>query len=267
MLYWIIWLTIGIVCVLFLCLLALQAVFRLRRAVLSGTMGERVRWLLLSVFCVALAVFEASWVSSCYVLQKQMGFGIGNAAFDMWSVYAAVGVAAVGAGVGGLIIRFCFAENKPVAKRQVAPRKSGGMLFAVQVIVLAVAALGATAILTLIADYVLLRKFTIAFAKRLVSAGVFFELAIAAVIAAVRWRRVWKYRRAVTVVFSAILSVLTAAIYVLLVLGDRDVVEKVLFFGVTGVFVLLPILFVIGLIFWCRLYRKKQLSDVLSVDE
>lgn len=266
MLYWMIWLTIGIVCVLFLCLVTLQTAFRLRLAALRGTMAECVKWLVLFVLCVAFTVFELSWISNCYVLQKQMGFDIGNAAFDMWTVYVAVCVAAVCAGVGGLIIRFCFAERQPAVKRQVAPRKSDGMLFGVKVAVLAVATLAATAILTLILDYVLLRKFTINIAKRLVLSGVFCEVVTAVVIAAVCWRWVWKYRRIVTVTFSAMLSALTAALYILLTLGDRDAVETVLFFGGTGVFILLPIVFVIGLIFWCRLYRKKQLSDVLSVD-
>lgn len=264
MLYWTIWLTTSVACVLFLCLAAVMQAMGLRKSVLTEPFAKRVGRLSLLVLCVAGAAFVLCLAIDGFVFRRGNDFELDAQSFEFGPLYIAVAIAAVGMVVGALVLWLCFPKVNSVSPGDASAVKTRDVMAVAQMVFLLLGVICASVILSLLLDYVLLRKFNYGTAKRLVLAGVMCEVLVAVIVAAVQWRWVWRRRRAVTAVASTVLFALTTVLYAVLVYCDRNTVESTFFGGGSVAFVMLPILFTIALIFRRRLFGKNR--DVFAND-
>ncbi|MCH5159575.1 MAG: hypothetical protein J1F66_01835 [Clostridiales bacterium] len=262
MFYWILWLIIGIVFNIFFSFVAPCVFSKLMNAAQEGNRRAKLSYLTVFSAVVALDVSTLCWVIATYVTQSEAEFAYLNlqGAPILWSIYVAVGVAAVVFVVGVLILKFAPKRSDSRASSSDLRPKAKNMdwFFATQIALLVLAMAVAAVILTLIMDYILLKLASLFTVKRLLLAGVAAEIVAVAVICVVRRKSVWRRRRAILLATSATLFCLLIAGYVLLANCTADDIERVMIFAGSGVFVILPMASVTALMFSRGLRRTNN---------
>lgn len=258
MLYWVMWLILGLGVSLTLSFMSLLAF----KSVQSGAknFGGVLARLAFFVLCVSLDVMVFCWTMDAFVTQSKAGFPyayVSDGNFHWWFVCLAVGLAATGFVVGAILCKYKFTLVRASVEASERRAVNKDRLFwIVQLAVLCVGAILGATILTLLLDYVLLHEVSLEAAKRLILLGVGVELFASAVICGILWKSVWKHRRTILPVVSAALLSVFVLSYVLLALGSKDAVERIMFVVGTGTFVLIPIVYFVALLMWFGLRRR-----------
>lgn len=264
MLYWIVWLATGIV---FLCVFSSFVMPKIVKARANfKAAGRRDKYIWLTEFSLSCAL-EAGLLCIIigeYASRAINGYPVGiqsNCVPNIWFVYVFAGVAAALFISGTLFIELrpgkkAFREyapshdgmrQKPVKKRNFTHLT----VHILSVVLLSLSVLAASAILTLIANYILFVKFSLSASKKIILVAAVFEF-IALVAAGIIARKKIKYLNFIIYAACVLLFCVFLGEYLLFVLAGREVVETILILAGTSLVVLTPlsaavwILFVLG---------------------
>lgn len=254
MLYWLFWLLVGLTFNVTLTALIPIVLSDVRRAqTFRGRLGY---W---AFFCIAAAldVGVFCWTVATFANQVSTGVTFGYLASGgepiLWPIYVTIGIATASFVTGALLLRRVKQGEARVVCRK---RDAGNAFFAVQIAFLVVAASIVVAILSLLLDYVLLKFFTERFSIKLLAVCVVAELLAAAIICLILRKAVWRRKKLILTVASAVLFAILTAYYVVIALCPLQTLQSALFFIGSGLVVAGPTAFVTALIFWCSLRRR-----------
>ncbi len=264
MLYWILWLVLGLALNVTFSVALPLSVNKLRRCYAERSYVHSLLWLGVSALLTAADIFVFCWGIATFVEQSCADYPCGylsdGGSFVYWPICVAAGIFAAGFAAGAVLLRRTACE-KPSADVEVPVGNIGGKAFtAARITALVLAIAMSAVILTLIADYVLLHETDLFTAKRLVLGGVAAELVAAGVVCAVFRKAVWKRRCEIMFSLCGALFVLFVGLHILLAHYPRDTVEAALLFGGTWIFIVLPMAFTVAMMFWLGL-RKRDRSE------
>lgn len=271
MLYWVIWLTAGTAFAVIFSAFVLPKIFIKSREAFLQNPGMRNRkfiWLTVLSLSLALDVGLVCWLTAAFTDRAVKGYPIGInediCAFIVWPIYVFALVAVTLFIIGAVIINLrgrgqqeyfpslspsCQDSAKPQCGKDKEIYRSFLKISAV--VLLAMSVLAATAILTLIFNYILAAKFSLSASKKIILILLVLEYAAIFIIFMCMRKKLKHFRMCIYSICITLFAMIIAG-YLLLVFAQRSTVEKFLIWSgsgvlvATGLSVLLTFLLVVG---------------------
>lgn len=261
LLYWILWLVAG-ACFVVFASAALPVMFKkLRRLSAARSYVKNISWLCLCAVVAMADVFVLCHTAAVFLVRKGANFSFeasySDGAVILFSFIAAVFAGAFCFDAGTTVLQAAAFADVPVYSRKF--KFDGEKIFsALRLAALSAAVVFSAIILTLIFDYVLLHYVSFSASKKLILAGVGCELAVFIAAGLFKCKKVWKIKHILLSVALPLLFAVWAGYYVLLAKFPSAVTEHVLFWGGSGMFVLLPTAAVVAIIMRIGLKKRKE---------